>query len=393
MSGLKVVLRKGREQAVLRKHPWVFSGAVSMVEREIEDGETVDVFSSDNRFLGSGHWQNGSIAVRLLSFEPCEFDQTFWENKIRNAYNLRLMLALAENTTTTVFRLIHGEGDGLPGLVVDVYEQNIVIQAHSVGMHMSRNFIADALKVVFADRVQTIYYKSADTLPKLKEEVMDYFILGNQEEAIVKENGNLFRVNWVKGQKTGFFVDQRDNRFLLGNYSKGKKVLNTYCYTGGFSISALKSGAVQVDSVDSSKIAIELTNRNVELNTIDPLKHRAFAVDTITYLQQMEEKYDVIVLDPPAFAKHLNVRHNAVQGYKRLNALALKKISSPGILFTFSCSQVVDRQLFEDTIHAAAIESGRSVRVLHHLSQPADHPVSIYHPEGEYLKGLVLAVD
>lgn len=393
MTRLKVVLRKGREQAVLRKHPWVFSGAVSIVERDMEDGETVEVYSSDNRFLGAGHWQNGSIAVRLLSFEPCEFDQIFWEKKIRNAYNLRLMLALAENTSTTVYRLIHGEGDGLPGLVVDVYEQNIVIQAHSVGMHLSRNFIAEALKTVFAENINTIFYKSADTLPKLKEEVMDYFILGNQEEAIVKENGNLFRVNWVKGQKTGFFVDQRDNRFLLGNYSKGKKVLNTYCYTGGFSISALKSGALLVDSVDSSKVAIELTNRNVELNAIDPIKHRAFAIDTISYLQQMTELYDVIVLDPPAFAKHLNVRHNAVQGYKRLNALALKKIASPGILFTFSCSQVVDRQLFEDTIHAAAIESGRSVRVLHHLSQPADHPVSIYHPEGEYLKGLVLAVD
>ena len=394
MERTKIVLKSGKDDAVLRQHPWVFSGAIKKVYGPTQEGDIIDVYNNKDRFLGTGHWGTGSIAVRVFSFIPIQLDHNFWKQKLQTAYNVRKSLNIIDNPNTNVYRLVFAEGDGMPGLVIDVYNKTAVIQAHSVGMFKLKDEIAQGLQDIYGDKLETIYVKSKESLPKnLTFDVENHFIIGNQESDVVIENGNKFEVNWVKGQKTGFFIDQRFNRELVGQYSKGKKILNTYCYTGGFSIYALHGEAKEVHSVDSSKIAIELTDENVKLNGFTDEKHKSFAIDTMSFLNEMEEAYDLIILDPPAFAKHRDVRHKAVQGYKRINATAFKKIAPGGILFTFSCSQVVDRRLFESTILAAAIQSGRKVKVLHHLSQPADHPVSIYHPEGEYLKGMVLFVE
>ena len=394
MSRTKIILKSGKDDAVLRQHPWVFSGAIKKMHGDPQEGDIVDVYNNKDRFLACGHWQNGSIAVRIFSFQAVEPDYDFWKLRLLQAYTMRKAIGLVDSKTTNVYRLVFAEGDSLPGLVIDFYYGAAVIQAHSIGMYLLRKDFANALKEIYGDKLHTVYSKSKESLPKnLTFEVENEFLLGDKEKTVVLENGNEFEVNWVNGQKTGFFIDQRFNRELVGKYSKGRKVLNTYCYTGGFSIYALKEGAALVHSVDSSAKAIDLTDNNVALNQFTSVQHQSFSIDTMSYLQSMEESYDLIILDPPAFAKHRDVRHKAVQGYKRLNAIAFKKIAPGGILFTFSCSQVVDRRLFESTIFAAAIQSGRKIKILHHLSQPADHPASIYHPEGQYLKGLVLYVE
>ena len=394
MERAKVVLKSGKDDAVMRQHPWVFSGAIKKTYGNTQEGDIVDVYNNKDQYLGCGHWQDGSIAVRIFSFEPVEVNLDFWIERLQNAYKMRDAIGLINNPQTNVYRLVFAEGDGLPGLVIDYYNGAAVIQAHSIGMYLLRHEFTKALQDIYGDQLHTVYCKSKGSLPKsMDQEVENEFLLGDKESEIVLENGNQFEVNWVSGQKTGFFIDQRYNRELVGDYSKNRKVLNTYCYTGGFSIYALEQGAQLVHSVDSSAKAIDLTDNNVKLNGFEEKIHQAFAIDTMSYLQQMEESYDLIILDPPAFAKHRDVRHKAVQGYKRLNAIAFNKIAKGGILFTFSCSQVVDRRLFESTVLAAAIQSGRKVKILHHLSQPADHPASIYHQEGEYLKGLVLYVE
>lgn len=394
MARTKIILNSGKDEAVLRKHPWIFSGAIKKMDGKPSEGDIVDVYNNKDRFLGCGHWQDGSIAVRIFSFEAVEPDYEFWKKRLIDAYKMREAIGLIDNEFTNVYRLVFAEGDSLPGLVIDYYNGAAVIQAHSFGMYLLRHDFTKALKEIYGEKLHTIYSKSKESLPKNNEfNVENEFLFGEKESEIVLENGNLFEVNWINGQKTGFFIDQRFNRELVGKYSKNRKVLNTYCYTGGFSIYALKEGAEMVHSVDSSAKAIDLTNNNVKLNGFEDRNHKSFTVDTMSYLQSMEETYDLIILDPPAFAKHRDVRHKAIQGYKRLNAIAFKNIAAGGILFTFSCSQVVDRRLFESTVLAAAIQSGRKVKILHHLSQPADHPASIFHTEGEYLKGLVLYIE
>jgi 23S rRNA (cytosine1962-C5)-methyltransferase len=394
MNRASIILKSGKDEAVLRQHPWVFSGAIKKMHGEPNEGDIVDVYNNKEQFLGCGHWQDGSIAVRIFSFDPIEPDYQFWKARLQQAYDMRTALGLTQSENTNVYRLVHAEGDSLPGLIIDFYNGAAVIQAHSIGMYLLRHDLSKALREIYGNNLHTVYAKCQESLPKnSNEEIINEFLFGNKESEIVLENGNQFEVNWVTGQKTGFFIDQRFNRQLVGQYSKNRNVLNTYCYTGGFSIYALQQGANLVHSVDSSAKAIDLTNNNVKINACDTNRHQAFAIDTMSFLQEMEQSYDLIILDPPAFAKHRDVRHQAVQGYKRLNTIALNKIAKGGILFTFSCSQVVDRRLFESTILAAAIQSGRKVKILHHLSQPADHPVSIYHPEGEYLKGLVLYVE
>lgn len=396
MSNLpRITLAKGKEHSLLRFHPWVFSGAIKKKADGLVDGDVVEVYSAQNDYLGTGHFQQGgSITVRIFSFEEVEINLAFWESKIAKAYGFRKAVGLTNGAETDVYRLVFAEGDGLPGLVIDVYGDTAVLQAHTVGMYRARHEIAQAIKNVIGDKLNAVYDKSAESLSqKSGIEAENGFLIGeNSGETIVQENGNRFYVDWVNGQKTGFFIDQRENRELVARYSAGKKVLNTFCYTGGFSVYALNAGAEVVHSVDSSKRAIELTNRNAELSGHAD-KHEAFAVDTFDFLKNPLEDYDIVILDPPAFAKHLSARHNAVMGYKRLNAEALKKMKSGSILFTFSCSQVVDKYLFENTLMAAAIEAGRSIKIIHQLSQPADHPVSIFCPEGEYLKGLVLYVE
>jgi 23S rRNA (cytosine1962-C5)-methyltransferase len=363
------------------------------MEGTVADGTWVEVQDFKNQTLGFGHYQNGSIAVRMLSFGQSLPPETFWSEKISAALAVRKNAGLPD-TKTNAFRLIHAEGDGLPGLVLDYYAGAVVLQAHSVGMHEDRSQIASALRRVFGSSLTSIYYKSQSTLPgKMREPFTDEYLFGDPlPEHSIRENNNHFYVDWKEGQKTGFFLDQRDNRKLLGQFSYNKKVLNTFCYTGGFSVYALASGAALVHSVDASQKAIDLTIKNISLNGFDPSIHESFAADTFDFLANKQGQYDVMVLDPPAFAKHRDARHQAVRGYQRLNAEAMRAIKPGGIIFTFSCSQVVDRQLFYDTIVSAAIQAGRQIRVLHHLSQPADHPVSIFHPEGEYLKGLVLYV-
>jgi 23S rRNA (cytosine1962-C5)-methyltransferase len=394
MARTKIILKSGKDDAVLRQHPWVFSGAIKKMNGNPQEGDIVDVFNNKDRFLGCGHWQNGSIAVRIFSFEQVEPDYNFWKSRLVDAYKMRAAIGLINNESTNVYRLVFAEGDNLPGLVIDFYNGAAVIQAHSFGMYLLRHDFTKALIEIYGDKLHTVYSKSKESLPKNNEyDVENEFLFGDKESEVVHENGNKFEVNWVNGQKTGFFIDQRFNRELVGKYSKNRKVLNTYCYTGGFSIYAIKEGAEMVHSVDSSAKAIDLTDNNVKLNGFENKNHKSFAIDTMSYLQNMEETYDLIILDPPAFAKHRDVRHKAIQGYKRLNAIAFKNIAPGGILFTFSCSQVVDRRLFESTVLAAAIQSGRKVKILHHLSQPADHPASIFHTEGEYLKGLVLYVE
>lgn len=362
---------------------------------ELQEGDVVEMFSSQREYLGTGHFQIGSIAVRIFSFEKVEPNEAFWINKIRQAYVFRRQLGLTDSPTTDVYRLVYAEGDNLPGLIMDVYKDTVVMQAHTVGMHLIRKQLVEALQEVLGSKLQAVYDKSTETLPhKADIQPENGYLFGSpSDDRVVNENGSKFLVDWEGGQKTGFFIDQRENRELLARYSRGKSVLNTFCYTGGFSVYALNAGASEVHSVDSSKRAIELTDRNAALNPAREGKHESFAMDTFQFLKDKAGSYDVIILDPPAFAKHHNVRHNAVMGYKRLNAEAIKKIKPGGLLFTFSCSQVVDKYLFNNTIMAAAIEAGRKIKVMHHLSQPADHPVSIFHPEGEYLKGLVLYVE
>jgi 23S rRNA (cytosine1962-C5)-methyltransferase len=389
----KIILKKGKEISIQRFHPWIFSGAIHKLEGTVTDGCWVEVVDFKDNTLGFGHYQHGSIAVRMLSFRSEKPGDNFWTEKISAALTLRKSASLPSEKTNA-FRLIHGEGDGLPGLIIDFYNGVVVAQAHDAGMHLDRHKIAVALQDVFEDKVTAIYYKSQSTLPgKLRDSGNDEYLFGQPlTKTIILENENQFYVDWQEGQKTGFFLDQRENRKLLGSFAKEKKLLNTFCYTGGFSVYALTAGATLVHSVDSSQKAIDMTRQNISLNGFDPELHECFAVDTFDFLKDKQNEYDVIVLDPPAFAKHRDARHQAVRGYQRLNAEAMRAIRAGGILFTFSCSQVIDRQLFYDTVVSAAIQAGREISVLHHLSQPADHPVSIFHPEGEYLKGLVLYV-
>ncbi len=384
----KVILKPGKEKSIERRHPWVFSGAIYGVSREIEDGEMVDVSDSKDRHLGTGYFSDkGSIVVRLLSFGSETFDESFWANKLLSAWEMRMQLFSIEETNA--FRVIHGEGDGIPGLIIDFYHNNWVLQAHSTGIYLQMEKIAAAIQQSFPDHCETIYCKSSNTLPTTGT---DYFLFGDKAETVAKENDILFNVNWVEGQKTGFFLDQRDNRKLLAHYSKGKKVLNTFCYTGGFSIYAMSAGAELVTSVDISQKAVDLAAKNMEINFAGA-NHNPVASDVFEFMKAHDKQYDLIVLDPPAFAKSIKSKHTATQAYKRLNIAGLKALAPKGILFTFSCSQVIDDVLFYNTIAAAAIETGRNIRVLHSLSQGPDHPTNIYHPEGHYLKGLVLYVE
>lgn len=394
MSYKKVYLKAGKEESLKRFHPWVFSGAIARVEGEPEEGEIVDVYTSKKEFIACGHFQIGSIAVRVLTFCQEEINREFWKRRLAVALDMRRSLGLVDNPENNTYRLVHGEGDNLPGLIIDVYGGTAVMQAHSAGMHVYRMEIADALSEVMGDIVKHIYYKSETTLPyKADLGPENGFIKGGSPENVALENGLKFHVDWLKGQKTGFFVDQRENRHLLERYSKGRNVLNMFCYTGGFSFYAMRGGANLVHSVDSSAKAIDLTNQNVELNFPGDDRHQAFAEDAFKYLDRMGDQYDLIILDPPAFAKHRDALRNALRGYSKLNAKAFEKIKPGGILFTFSCSQVVDKKDFRNAVFTAAAQSGRSVRILHQLTQPGDHPVNIYHPEGEYLKGLVLYVE
>lgn len=393
----QVRLRKGKEESLLRRHPWVFSGAVDFIEAEEEpaEGAIVDVVTRDGEFIARGHYQIGSIAVRVLSFLKEEIDQQWWNARIASAFGLRRTLGLIHSERTTCYRLVHGEGDGLPGLVVDVYGPTAVIQCHSAGMFRSREAIAEAIRTVYGDAIRSIYDKSAHTVPfRAGLDAAEGYLYGSDYGShTVLENGHRFVVNWEKGQKTGFFIDQRRNRELVGEYARGRTVLNTFCYTGGFSVYALAGGAREVCSVDSSERAVALASENVTLNFGPNAPHTAVAADAVEYLKNIGDRYDLIILDPPAFAKHHKVLGNAMQGYKRLNAKAIAQIRPGGILFTFSCSQAVSKELFRTTVFTAAAIAGRKVRILHQLTQPADHPIDIYHPEGEYLKGLVLFVE
>ena len=394
MSNKKVYLKAGKEESLKRFHPWVFSGAISRMEGEPEEGEIVDVYTSKKEFIACGHYQIGSIAVRVLSFVQEEINHEFWKRRLTVALDLRRSLGLVDNPLNNTYRLVHGEGDNLPGLIIDIYDRTAVMQAHSAGMHVYRMEIAEALSEVMQGLVENIYYKSETTLPfKADLGPENGFIKGGSPENIAMEYGLKFHVDWLKGQKTGFFVDQRENRHLLERYAKGRNVLNMFCYTGGFSFYAMRGEANLVHSVDSSAKAIDLTNKNVELNFPNDNRHQAFAEDAFKFLDRMGDQYDLIILDPPAFAKHRDALRNALRGYSKLNAKAFEKIKPGGILFTFSCSQVVDKKDFRNAVFTAAAQSGRSVRILHQLTQPGDHPVNIYHPEGEYLKGLVLYVE
>lgn len=395
MAYKKVFLKPGKEESLRRFHPWVFSGALARVEREPEEGEVVDVYTSKKEFIACGHYQIGSIAVRVLTFQQETIDADFWKCRLQVAKDLRMALGLIGNPNNNTYRLVHGEGDNLPGLIIDVYDHTAVMQAHSAGMHMYRMEIADALSEVMGDVIRHIYYKSETTLPYKADlaATENGFLKGGSPENIAMENGLKFHVDWLKGQKTGFFVDQRENRALLERYARGRSVLNMFCYTGGFSFYAMRGGAKLVHSVDSSAKAIDLTNENVKLNFPGDERHQAFAEDAFKFLDRMGDQYDLIILDPPAFAKHRDALRNALRGYSKLNAKAFEKIRPGGILFTFSCSQVVSKQDFRNAVFTAAAQSGRSVRILHQLTQPGDHPVNIYHPEGEYLKGLVLYVE
>ena len=390
----KVILKSGKEFSIERFHPWIFSGAIQSLDGQVVDGCWAEVRSAKGKVLGFGHYQTGSIAIRLLSFGDKQPDENFWKLKLQQALRLRNSTNLP-SLQTNAFRLIHGEGDGLPGLIIDWYDGVAVMQAHSVGMHEDRKNITQALQNLHNEKLKAVYYKSQSTLPgKIRDVQQNEYLFGlGIVPHVVHEHDNRFLIDWEEGQKTGFFLDQRENRRLLSNFSSGKKVLNTFCYTGGFSVYALQANATLVHSVDSSEKAIALTRRNIELNGFDVNTHMCYAEDTFDFLKDKNDEYDVIILDPPAFAKHRDARHQAVRGYQRLNAEAMRVIKPGGIIFTFSCSQVVDRQLFYDTIVSAAIQAKRQIKVLHHLTQPADHPVSIFHPEGEYLKGLVLFVE
>jgi 23S rRNA (cytosine1962-C5)-methyltransferase len=389
----QVILKQGRDISLQRFHPWVFSGGIAKKDDAISDGDWVSVVNASGKILGHGHYQNGSIAIRILTFGSEIPRATIYHEKLAAALSLRERAGLISKETNA-FRLIHGEGDGLPGLIIDYYDGVAVIQAHSFGMHKDRAQIDEALKHLLQEKLTAVYYKSKTTLPgKVRDDQQDAYLSGMiGVPHIILEHGNKFYVDWEEGQKTGFFLDQRENRKLLGEFSAGKKILNTFCYTGGFSVYALKAGAEFVHSVDASEKAIDLTRKNLELNGFDSHVHACHAMDTFEFMKDKNDVYDLIILDPPAFAKHRDARHQAMKGYQRLNSEAMKAIKSGGIIFTFSCSQVVDRQLFYDTVSSAAILAGRNVKVLHQLTQPPDHPVSMFHPEGEYLKGLVLYV-
>ena len=389
-----VYLKKGKEDSLRRFHPWVFSGAIQRMDEGIREGDIVRVYNAQGEFLAVGHYQIGSISVRVLSFRDVPIDEAFWKSRLKVALNMRISIGIADNPQNNTYRLIHGEGDNLPGLVVDCYGKTAVMQAHSVGMHVSRHEIVKALISVMGNRIAHVFYKSETTLPyKAQLEQENGFLYGGSDDNTAVENGLRFHVDWLKGQKTGFFVDQRENRALLERYARGRTVLNMFCYTGGFSFYAMRGGARLVHSVDSSGKAIELTNANVALNFPGDTRHEAFCDDAFKFLDRADDIYDLIILDPPAFAKHRAALHNALKGYTRLNAKAFQRIRPGGILFTFSCSQVVTKEHFRNAVFTAAAQSGRKVRILHQLHQPADHPVNIYHPEGEYLKGLVLYVE
>ena len=384
-----VYLKRGKEESLLRFHPWIFSGALHLKDEDISEGDIVRVVTADNQFIAVGHYQEGSIAVRVLSFSDVLIDHDFWSSRLSSALQARLSIGLGTNPdVTNAYRLVHGEGDNLPGLIIDIYGDTAVMQAHSIGMHLCRHAIVEALMQVMQNRIHHVYYKSETTLPFMEPE--NGFIVGGSNDNTAKENGLLFYVDWVRGQKTGFFVDQRENRALLERYAKGKRVLNMFCYTGGFSFYAMRGGAQLVHSVDSSAKAIELTRANVELNFPNDPRHEAFCEDAFKFSYQ---SYDLIILDPPAFAKHRGALNNALKGYTRLNRLALENNERGGILFTFSCSQVVNKEHFRNAVFTAAAQARRKVRILHQLHQPADHPINIYHQEGEYLKGLVLYVE
>ena len=389
-----IYLKRGKEESLKRFHPWVFSGAIRNMDEGIAEGDTVRVITNEGDFIAVGHYQIGSIAVRVLSFDDIAIDGGFWEKRIASALSMRQSIGIADNPQNDTYRLVHGEGDNLPGLVVDCYGKTAVVQAHSVGMHVCRNEVCKALVEVMGTRIENVYYKSETTLPfKADLGQENGFLYGHTEDNIAVENGLKFRIDWLRGQKTGFFVDQRENRSLLERYAKGRSVLNMFCYTGGFSVYAMRGGAKLVHSVDSSAKAIELTRLNIEMNFPDDSRHKAFCEDAFKYLDESGDKYDLIVLDPPAFAKHRSALHNALKGYIRLNVKGLERIRHGGILFTFSCSQAVTKENFRTAVFTAAAQAKRSVRILHQLHQPADHPINIYHPEGEYLKGFVLYVE
>ena len=390
----KIYLKKGKEESLKRFHPWVFSGAIQHQPEDVDEGEVVRVMTAGGDFIAVGHYQIGSIAVRVLSFDDVEIDDTFWYGKLQSAFAMRRSIGIVDNPSNNTYRLVHGEGDNIPGLIIDVYGPTAVMQAHSVGIHLERKRIAVQLIQVIGERVKNVYYKSETTLPfKADLGQEDGFIIGGSNDNVAVENELKFYVDWLKGQKTGFFVDQRDNRSLLEHFSAGKRVLNMFCYTGGFSFYAMRGGATLVHSVDSSAKAIELTTKNVELNFPGDKRHEAFCEDAFKYLDKAGGDYDLVILDPPAFAKHRGALHNALKGYTRLNMKAFEKIRPGGILFTFSCSQVVTKDNFRNAVFTAAALAHRNVRILHQLHQPADHPINIFHPEGEYLKGLVLYVE
>ena len=390
----KIYLKKGKEESLKRFHPWIFSGAIQRTEGDIEEGEVVRVITAGGDFIAVGHYQIGSIAVRVLSFSDVDIDNEFWKSRLLSAYNMRRSVGIVDNPQNNTYRLVHGEGDNIPGLVIDIYGNTAVMQAHSVGIHQQRMAIASCLVEIAGGLIKNVYYKSETTLPyKAELGQEDGFIIGGSDDNVAMENGLKFHVDWLKGQKTGFFVDQRENRSLLERFAQSKKVLNMFCYTGGFSFYAMRGGAELVHSVDSSAKAIELTTRNVEMNFPGDKRHEAYCEDAFKYLDRMGDRYDLIILDPPAFAKHRGALHNALKGYTRLNLKAFEKIQKGGILFTFSCSQVVTKDNFRNAVFTAAALAGRKVRILHQLHQPADHPINIFHPEGEYLKGLVLYVE
>jgi 23S rRNA (cytosine1962-C5)-methyltransferase len=389
-----IYLKRGKTESLRRYHPWIFSGAIAKIEPGIIEGDLVNVIDENGNIVAVGHYQIGSIAVRILSFKPSTIDTTFWEQKISAAYEVRKRLGLVNKEKNNIFRLIHGEGDGLPGLIVDIYGKTAVVQAHSVGMHHCRNVIAEALMKIGDGLLESVYYKSETTLPfKAALNPKDGYLVGNSSDSVAIENSLSFYIDWLEGQKTGFFIDQRENRALLEKYAKDKTVLNMFCYTGGFSVYAMRGGAQLVHSVDCSAKAIALTERNIELNYPNDTRHEAYTEDAFKFLEKAGNQYNLIVLDPPAFAKHKDALQSALKGYTRLNAIAFEKIQPGGIIFTFSCSQAVSPQQFRLAVFTAAAKSGRHVRILHQLHQPADHPICIYHPEGEYLKGLVLSVD
>ncbi len=386
-----IQLKKGKDESLRRFHPWVFSGAIQHIDDDVAEGDIVRVVTAGGDFIAVGHYQEDSIAVRVLSFRDVSIDDAFWAARLQSALQMRQAIGLADAPTGNSYRLVHGEGDHLPGLIIDIYDRTAVMQAHSIGMHLCRKQIAAQLVSVMGTRIENVYYKSETTLPYMEPE--NGFLYGGSTDNVAVENGLKFYVDWLRGQKTGFFVDQRENRSLLEHYAHGRRVLNMFCYTGGFSFYAMRGGAELVHSVDSSAKAIELTNRNVALNFPGDPRHQAFCDDAFKFLDAADGQYNLIILDPPAFAKHRGALHNALKGYTRLNQKAFQMIEPGGILFTFSCSQVVTKDHFRNAVFTAAAQARRKVRILHQLHQPADHPVNIYHPEGEYLKGLVLYVE